>query len=976
MSITSVGTLGTGTSSTSSNNFSFTTSGALESGNEAILVVVTDNIGTTDGTGQNEHTGVTYNSVAMTKLGEYINANAAARGGVTVSLWKYRPSSTVSTGVTVSISLSGNATDKVCSMWEFTATNPLTLDATPASNPVTNQVDASNGFGSASFSSLSSTNRLYFRGLGKEANSTTTNTATTNFTNITAQRSRNNANAVLVRGEFRINTSTGETSNPTLAVSGDSAGIFVALVETSTTTKTLTGVSKIQNTTSQTLTGVSKIQNTTSQTLTGKSRVQKTVNSTITGVSNIYNSTVKSITGKASVLNTTTQTITGLSKIVFTSSKTLTGRAKIYKELSPANGNVAVNTDIELTSSINNAIWSSTPDGTFSAGSTSYKKNFQAPTTGIKNIIAQQSIWTEGNNPFSYTVLSNDDVVTTVSYNWDYIASGIYLQSVGDYVEIECPVNGVSGFAIGILGSNYVICSYACVSSNGDYYPAPSVVVGDILRFEIGSGGSILLKVNGSLYYTYTGVALDIAHNELFQFARVNSGAGNGWDIGVTLKAPVFGGSGIVGLRQEFGTVTVSQTRTQTQTGLSRLQKTVTQTQTGLSRLQKTTTQIQTGLSRLQKTTTQIQTGLSRLQKTSSSVITGISRIQKTVAQTQTGVSRLQKSVSSVITGISRIQKTVAQTQTGLARIQKSVSSVITGLTRIQTSVTQIQTGLSRLQKTVTQTQTGLSRVQITSSSAITGIARIKFAVTQTITGLARIQNTTSSSVTGVVRIQKTVTTIQNGLARITNSSSQTIEGKASIVFTTVTTQLGKSAIRNTSLQAITGVSNVKNTVIRLISGVATISNAVVKTISGLARIKQNISGWDGAYSSLPIDDSDLMYSYNSTDLENVELLDSNIVTLKDYGYLIHQFKVLGGNNTYSIKLTWKGYSTMSCVTNPCYLQIYNYTDNVWETIGTNNVTVANALIILNGSKTTDLEKYYNGSLYVLCRIYQNTSGV
>ena len=934
MSITSVGTLGTGTSSTSSNNFSFTTSGALESGNEAILVVVTDNIGTTDGTGQNEHTGVTYNSVAMTKLGEYINANAAARGGVTVSLWKYRPSSTVSTGVTVSISLSGNATDKVCSMWEFTATNPLTLDATPASNPVTNQVDASNGFGSASFSSLSSTNRLYFRGLGKEANSTTTNTATTNFTNITAQRSRNNANAVLVRGEFRINTSTGETSNPTLAVSGDSAGIFVALVETSTTTKTLTGVSKIQNT--------------TSQTLTGKSRVQKTVNSTITGVSNIYNSTVKSITGKASVLNTTTQTITGLSKIVFTSSKTLTGRAKIYKELSPANGNVAVNTDIELTSSINNAIWSSTPDGTFSAGSTSYKKNFQAPTTGIKNIIAQQSIWTEGNNPFSYTVLSNDDVVTTVSYNWDYIASGIYLQSVGDYVEIECPVNGVSGFAIGILGSNYVICSYACVSSNGDYYPAPSVVVGDILRFEIGSGGSILLKVNGSLYYTYTGVALDIAHNELFQFARVNSGAGNGWDIGVTLKAPVFGGSGIVGLRQEFGTVTVSQTRTQTQTGLSRLQKTVTQTQTGLSRLQKTTTQIQTGLSRLQKTTTQIQTGLSRLQKTSSSVITGISRIQKTVAQTQTGVSRLQK----------------------------SVSSVITGLTRIQTSVTQIQTGLSRLQKTVTQTQTGLSRVQITSSSAITGIARIKFAVTQTITGLARIQNTTSSSVTGVVRIQKTVTTIQNGLARITNSSSQTIEGKASIVFTTVTTQLGKSAIRNTSLQAITGVSNVKNTVIRLISGVATISNAVVKTISGLARIKQNISGWDGAYSSLPIDDSDLMYSYNSTDLENVELLDSNIVTLKDYGYLIHQFKVLGGNNTYSIKLTWKGYSTMSCVTNPCYLQIYNYTDNVWETIGTNNVTVANALIILNGSKTTDLEKYYNGSLYVLCRIYQNTSGV
>lgn len=36
---------------------------------------------------------------------------------------------------------------------------------------------------------------------------------------------------VAASGEFRLNTSTGETSNPTLAITGDTAGIFVAIDE-------------------------------------------------------------------------------------------------------------------------------------------------------------------------------------------------------------------------------------------------------------------------------------------------------------------------------------------------------------------------------------------------------------------------------------------------------------------------------------------------------------------------------------------------------------------------------------------------------------------------------------------------------------------------------------------------------------------------------------------------------------------------
>jgi hypothetical protein len=101
---------------------------------------------------------------------------------------------------------------------------------------------------------LASAARLYFRGLGKEANSATSMTPSTSFTQITGTRSRNNADAIMLRGEFRINTSTGETSNPTLAVSGDNAGIFMALVEADPDTTAPTVSSKTVSANGTTLT--------------------------------------------------------------------------------------------------------------------------------------------------------------------------------------------------------------------------------------------------------------------------------------------------------------------------------------------------------------------------------------------------------------------------------------------------------------------------------------------------------------------------------------------------------------------------------------------------------------------------------------------------------------------------------------------------------------------------------------------------
>lgn len=234
MAIASGGTLGTGVSATSSTTFTLTTAtNTLAAGDYAILVVTSDNTATADGA-STDHTSVSGGTGTWTKLGEYTNTvGGAAADGVTTSLWRFEATGAVATGTVITITLGTARVDKVASFWKFTvaAGKVLQLDTEPATNPIGNGVDASNGFGSVAFSGLTSKARLYFRGLGKEANSTTAITVSASFTAITGNRSRNNASAILLRGEFRINTSTGETSNPTLAVTGDTAGLFAALIE-------------------------------------------------------------------------------------------------------------------------------------------------------------------------------------------------------------------------------------------------------------------------------------------------------------------------------------------------------------------------------------------------------------------------------------------------------------------------------------------------------------------------------------------------------------------------------------------------------------------------------------------------------------------------------------------------------------------------------------------------------------------------
>ena len=127
-----------------------------------------------------------------------------------------------------------------------------------------------------------------------------------------------------------------------------------------------------------------------------------------------------------------------------------------------------------------------------------------------------------------------------------------------------------------------------------------------------------------------------------------------------------------------------------------------------------------------------------------------------------------------------------------------------------------------------------------------------------------------------------------------------------------------------------------------------------------------------GDESILPIDDTNLENAFLCTDYSKVSL-DDNIYVgqTSDGEYAIFEWKNKSDNNVSVIIVQWKGKSSRANTDSTVYLQIYNQTDNQWEVLDSDNITIANTEFILNGLQSINLSKYYDESNWVVCRVYQ-----
>lgn len=210
-----------------------------------VAVLATDNQGATDGA-TSDHTSITCNSNTFTKIQEWTYSGGGAANGVTISIW-YCVLTNGINGHTCTVALAGSAPGNGAKGLRIMALNRNTGQTLSVDSTVTVTSGTNNPVGSLSTSGLTSKEHLHFRAYGIETSSAIASTPSTNFTNLAAYGTSSGSSAtnVSARAEYRINTSTGETSAPS-APAGDGTAILVAFSESSTATPvTLTASSAI-----------------------------------------------------------------------------------------------------------------------------------------------------------------------------------------------------------------------------------------------------------------------------------------------------------------------------------------------------------------------------------------------------------------------------------------------------------------------------------------------------------------------------------------------------------------------------------------------------------------------------------------------------------------------------------------------------------------------------------------------------------
>jgi hypothetical protein len=132
--------------------------------------------------------------------------------------------------------------------------------------------------------------------------------------------------------------------------------------------------------------------------------------------------------------------------------------------------------------------------------------------------------------------------------------------------------------------------------------------------------------------------------------------------------------------------------------------------------------------------------------------------------------------------------------------------------------------------------------------------------------------------------------------------------------------------------------------------------------------------GWEkytrGDYAILPINDSDLEVNYSVQDYLDVDT--SNDVRVGQTAiseYAIHQFKDFA-SATNSCILELEIQTNCPPALSEVFLQIYNRTSGLWETIDLDNNSAINTDFILTAS-LPDLTNYKDASNVISCRVWQ-----
>lgn len=198
-------------------------------GEVIVLWVSKDNANTTDGDHSEITSVVDSQSNVWTKAGEHTNGQGAANAGATESAWVCVVTTQLTSGVdTIAAGFSDSRTASTMQARRLTVGAGASVTVVAVAGLSNDAADP----GSIALSGLASQEYWFGRFIATESNTLTAITPTASWTTLGQQvaNTGTSATSMMSRGEFRILTGTGATSDPTL-FAADHASVMVALRE-------------------------------------------------------------------------------------------------------------------------------------------------------------------------------------------------------------------------------------------------------------------------------------------------------------------------------------------------------------------------------------------------------------------------------------------------------------------------------------------------------------------------------------------------------------------------------------------------------------------------------------------------------------------------------------------------------------------------------------------------------------------------
>lgn len=229
MAIASVGTAGSGISTSASSSVAATVNATLAVGRLVVAIVAKDNIQTTDGDPSEVTSVADTRSNVWTKAREFCNGQGGVAAGADVAIYYTVVTTQIEVADAVTANLSANVQSKAISLWYYSLAAGSLVSVAGGADLANDGADP----GNITVGGLASAEYLWVRAIATESNSTTALTVTAGFTVMTqaVANTGTSATSMGVRGEFIIATATTKSSDPTLFGSTDMASTMVAFSE-------------------------------------------------------------------------------------------------------------------------------------------------------------------------------------------------------------------------------------------------------------------------------------------------------------------------------------------------------------------------------------------------------------------------------------------------------------------------------------------------------------------------------------------------------------------------------------------------------------------------------------------------------------------------------------------------------------------------------------------------------------------------